>query len=178
METKIDEVWKDVAGYNGFYLVSNLGRVKSLITNRILKPQINQKRYVCVRLYNKEGYKHYNIHRVVASAFIPNPHNKPQVNHINGLRQDNRVVNLEWVTGQENVRHSMEVFGTYFGEKHSKAKITEAQVIEMRKMHADGVPVKTIACHFNINWNTLRTILYGYKWKRTKIFSPHIKIKT
>lgn len=107
------EVWKDIPGYEGYYQVSNKGRVKRLsryvdrhaygivhkkfYCERILKP-INRQWYQMVNLCKNCKVKAYQIHRLVAIAFIDNPLSKEQVNHKNGIRNDNRIENLEWVT--------------------------------------------------------------------------------
>ena len=96
---------KSVPGYEGLYSVSDDGRVFSLITNRELKPKIDRYGYKAVTLF-KDGKSHYiTVHRVVAKAFIPNPFSKRCVNHINEIKTDNRVENLEWVTIKENDNH-------------------------------------------------------------------------
>lgn len=104
------EIWKPVKGFEN-YEVSNLGQVKSLNYNRtkgtkILKPGMDTNGYLQVHL-SKNG-KHYakSIHRLVAEAFIPNIDNKPEVNHIDGNKQNNKVENLEWVTRRENNKHA------------------------------------------------------------------------
>jgi len=113
------EIWKDIV--DG-YQVSNKGNVKSLPRKhpcnkcheeRILKPR-NRKGYLTVMIYenNKGSWK--SIHRLVAEAFINNPYNKPQVNHINGDKTDNRVENLEWVSASENQIHSSKVLHKQF----------------------------------------------------------------
>lgn len=118
--SKEQEIWKDISGYEGIYQVSNFGRVKSLerhnvnsvrqlriVKEKYLKVFYNLFDYRIVSLYCKsKGAKTHTIHRLVAEAFIPNPENKAQINHINGIRNDNRIENLEWVTPSENTKHS------------------------------------------------------------------------
>lgn len=122
----MEEIWKNIPGYEGFYEVSNIGRIKSLeryiITKRygkevksfkqekILKNKIDSKGYLCVLLY-KDGCIWKRVHRLVCIAFIDNPKNKEQVNHIDGNRQNNKLENLEWCTKSENALHSYSVLG-------------------------------------------------------------------
>ena len=112
------EIWKDVPGYEGLYMVSNFGRVKSLsrlvynghcmvkTNDRILIPNTLAKGYSQVTLYNGKKRKSFQVHRLVGSAFMPNINNKPQINHINGNKQDNRLENLEWCNNSENQLHA------------------------------------------------------------------------
>lgn len=130
------EIWKDVVGWEGFYLVSNFGRIRSL--DRIVKGGSNQngrlikgrirktiisKGYVSVNLLDKNNGKstRNSVHVFVAKAFIPNPENKPCVNHIDGNKQNNNVYNLEWCTYTENARHAI---NTGLKKPH---KLTDAQ---------------------------------------------------
>lgn len=110
------EIWKDVVGYEGLYEVSNLGRIRR--DGRIKKPYVDHGGYLTVWLSKHSEQKCLKIHRIVAMAFIPNHKNKATVNHINGVKTDNRVENLEWATHSENIIHANET---------GLRKVTEAQ---------------------------------------------------
>ena len=113
------QIWKDVIGYEGMYLISNDGKIKSL--DKIVKTKgINNTRihkgkmlscrkthdgYVRINLNNEGVCKTYKIHRLVAQSFIPNMENKPTVNHIDGDKENNKVSNLEWMDWDENYNH-------------------------------------------------------------------------
>lgn len=105
----MNEVWKSIKGYEGLYEVSNLGKVRS--TQKTLKPtEHNGKQSYLYVTLSKNGVTHkFFVHRLVADAFIVNPENKKQVNHIDGNPQNNHVGNLEWVTNAENTLHAYKI---------------------------------------------------------------------
>jgi hypothetical protein len=113
------EEWKKVEGFPN-YSVSNLGRVRNDKKNKLLILN-DSKGYMRVTLYHDGLSRRTLVHRLVATAFIPNPDNKPQVNHIDGNKKNNCVTNLEWVTAQENVIHSFKVLGRVASEVQRKA---------------------------------------------------------
>lgn len=114
------EVWKDIPGYEGKYQVSNLGRVKSLNYNRQrieknLRIYVSEDGYARIYLSKESKKKDYLLHRIVADAFVPNPHNKSEINHINGVKSDNRAENLEWCSRSENEKHAwVSGLGTHY----------------------------------------------------------------
>lgn len=110
----MEEIWKDAKGYEELYQVSNLGRIKSFSrkgkTEYILKPYLNKKnKYLYIHLSKKGITKLIRMHKLVAEAFIPNPLNKPYINHKDGNKQNNNINNLEWVTQKENIIHARDI---------------------------------------------------------------------
>lgn len=101
------ENWKDIPDYEDFYEVSCRGNIRNKRTGKVLSN--NSKSYVCMTLFKGKDFKRFLAHRIVAKAFIPNPLNKREVNHINGIKNDNRIENLEWCTSKENVSHSWRI---------------------------------------------------------------------
>lgn len=112
----MEEKWKEIDGYNGLYLISNMGRVKSKFgVGRILKLTISSTYCFKVDLYIDSVSSTHKVHRLVGQAFIPNPDKKPVINHIDGNPLNNVVTNLEWCTQKQNIRHSIDVLGRQFG---------------------------------------------------------------
>ena len=99
--------WKLIEGFDGIYSVSNYGEVRNNRTGKLMKPSKNEKGYLHINLTKSGKRKAMRINRLVAQVFIPNPENKPQVNHIDFNRENNCVNNLEWVTAQENTQYSV-----------------------------------------------------------------------
>jgi hypothetical protein len=99
------EIWKDSPIYPEQYMVSNVGRVKNKITNHILKVNKDEWGYSYYVLSVKRNIRTIRTHRLVAGAFLSNPDNKPTVDHINGIKEDNRVENLRWATHKEQMQN-------------------------------------------------------------------------
>ena len=173
-----DEEWRDIVEFEGIYQVSNLGHVRSLprldargwrVKGKILVTDKPWKAgYPIVNL--KDGKNHQRlavpVHRLVAETFIPNINNLPQVNHIDGNKMNNRVENLEWVLCIDNLRHALKTglmknhFYTMAGEANHKTKITDAQVMEIRRLREEeGKTCNQIARLFNISKETAWAIM-------------------
>lgn len=175
------EVWKDIPGYEGFYQVSNLGKIKSLprngtiLTERILKENLSARKYYFVLLSKNNNVKAKQIHRLVAETFIPNTNNYPIINHKNGNKLDNRVENLEWCTYSRNNKHAFDI-GLRKGLKGKDNKNSKIiykidkntnKIIESfygigeiaRKINKDTSSISK-CCRKCKNYNTA----YGYKW--------------
>lgn len=177
METAV-EVWKDIPNYKGLYQVSNLGRVKSLkrfrkgnptltpVKERILKSALTNCGYVRFRLCKNNIFSNLSIHRLVAISFLKNPKKKPQVNHINGIKTDNRVENLEWCTAKENSKHAFKT-GLKSGVKGSlnvNAIINEDDVSKIRKIGKSKTQ-EEIGNIFGINRRTVGKIIRKITWR-------------
>ena len=100
------EIFRDIQGYEN-YQITSWGRVYSKISKDFLAQEETDSGYLRVTLVNEEGKRHCRVHRLVAGEFVPNPLDKPQVNHIDGNRKNNSFSNLEWVTNKENKIHGL-----------------------------------------------------------------------
>jgi hypothetical protein len=112
------ENWKDILGYEMLYEVSSNGNIRNKKTSKILSNKSNS--YVTVSLFKNKICKRFTAHRIVAEAFIKNPLNKKEVNHINGIKNDNRIENLEWCTSSENINHSWRIGTSKMTDKKRK----------------------------------------------------------
>lgn len=161
----MQETWKDILGYEGFYKISSIGRVYICRTNKI-KASHSRNTYLSVLLSKNAITKNFTIHRLVAVAFLPNPLNKAQVNHINGIKTDNRVENLEWSTSLENIRHSIEnnLKNVAVGSRCRAAKLNDSDVIKIRSI-AENFSRDQIGRMFGVTGSTVRRIVSRKIWK-------------
>ena len=152
------EIWADIVGYEGHYQISTFGRVKSFYRGkqRILAPFIDKDGYFQIALGRGKKFK---IHRLVATAFIPNPDDKPQINHIDGNKMNNHVNNLEWCTNRENQNHALQT-GLI---KSSRGNVLEdKEVLWCRKSYIpydSEFGIAALARKFNIDSSTMCAIL-------------------
>lgn len=167
------EIWKDVAGSKGEYFVSNLSRVKSLKLNRvkILKNHIiNGRRMVFLRIDGK--YVRSFVYRFVAKAFLLNPESKTQVNHINGIKTDDRLINLEWATNSENLIHARKnglVKEKYNeGSNHGMAVLSTNDVKDILRKRKDGKKYKDLSKLYNVSISCIQSIVERRNWSNVK----------
>lgn len=164
------EVWKDIVGYEGMYQVSSLGNIRSMKNNkiRLLQPGINTGGYKQVTLLMNGVPKSARVHRIVASAFIQKTDKQTEVNHINGVKTDNRVENLEWVSRETNMQHAYD-FGLkkkMYGAKNGSAKLNEKRVAEIRKLFRSGKYTKLkLGEIFHVTDATIGNIVRNETWK-------------
>ncbi len=178
-----EEVWRTIRGFRNRYEVSSHGRVRSLrrvvlvktrsgkfgkrvIRARVLK-LVSDGPYLCVSLY-KNGFTKAAVHRLVAEAFIPNPDNKPEVNHKDNDGTNNHVDNLEWVTPKENAEHAISIgrVGGAKGEQHGHAKLTPGLVRKIRWAYfSTPLSQSKIAKKFRINQSTVSRLVSGKRWR-------------
>lgn len=162
MSTPDSEVWKDVPDYETKYRISNLGSLWSVKYSRLMNPSLNDG-YRKARI----GGRNTGVHRLVALAFIPNPANKPCVNHINGNKLDNRLENLEWVTNEENTEHAINTGLFYHAQKDPARRLNVNKVANILHMREDVSQEKLAKIYFTSPTNIFG-IIHRRKWKHVK----------
>ena len=167
----MSEIWKDIVGYEGLYQVSNFGRVKSFHRKEpiILKPLVTRKGYLRVELYDGTNSQLRLIHRLVIEAFNPNNTNL-QVNHIDGDKSNNKLSNLEWCSGSENIIHALSngLRVPKSGEEHWNCKLTDDDVKRIKRDYVKGSSVfgsYALAKQYDVDATTIQKIVNG-KFRR------------
>lgn len=166
MSTEVYATLK-VEGFD-HYMVSNLGNVKSLVNPnkpRILKPQSSTNGYLQLNLFSRTGeHRKFLVHRLIGLTFIPNLQDKPQINHIDGDRTNNRVENLEWVTPKENIQHALDNNLMCTGTCHGNSKLKQEDVNFIRD-NKDSYRRVDLAQIFGVSKALITNIINGKIWK-------------
>lgn len=158
------EIWKTIDGFER-YKVSNLSRILDTKRNVILVPYNHNKNYKRIALNKNKKQHHLYFHRLLAYAFIPNPENKPFINHIDGNPSNNLISNLEWCTQKENVQHAYRtgLSKSTTCELARNAKITNIQAIEIASQYGI-LSVKELMSKYGMSKSTINNILTGRSW--------------
>lgn len=166
----LTEKWKEIQNYEGLYSISNLGNVKNS-KGVILKPNITPKGYFRIQLYKNNKTKNYMVHRLVANAFIIKKDGKNQINHKNGIKTDNTISNLEWVTNSENQKHAYEL-----GLKKPKVKhLVFCESLNIKTRGIDKMVEALKEKGYNANSGAIFNCINGkYKTHLGLIFSSEI----
>lgn len=161
----MSENWRPVCGYEGLYEVSDVGNVRRNGVNlRLIRRRDG---YLVVNLANSGRVKQIPVHRLVLKAFALHDPVRPFCNHRDGVRSNNRIENLEWVTTRENAAHMCHVLGTIArGETSGRSKLTNAAVREMRAIYAEGIrTLKEIGDQFGVSISTVHHAVSRLTWK-------------
>ncbi len=186
ISTMKNEIWKPVKGYESMYEVSNYGRCRSLdrqvnskhgtrtVYGQILRPDLSNNGYLRYSFSRSQNRCKISAHRLVAKHFIPNPENKPQVNHIDSDKTNNHVDNLEWVTMSENMKHDYKhnsrTSPYVKGEKHFNAKLTKKDVVKIKQLLNDSeLNQSDIADKFNVCPSHISDIKREKRWAHIEV---------
>lgn len=159
-----NDYWRPVAGYPN-YQVSRGGEVRSIKRGKLLAQARGRRGYAVVNLYRWGQAKCFLVHRLVAAAFLGIIPPGWQINHLNGDKECNEVGNLEIVTAEENRQHAVRQGLVLRGEANPRAKLTEADVRDIRRQRAEGVRVRDIARYYDLSERAVYLICRRLSWK-------------
>lgn len=168
----MQEIWKDVKGYEGLYQVSNFGRVRSIRNNKekVLKLCANNKGYFCINLCKNKTIKRFLVHRLVAKAFINNPEDKPFVNHLDCNPSNNQASNLEYCTQKENIQYCI-ILGRNYTRKVYQFNLTGEFLREYKSITEANKITNISIAHISQCCNKQRNKAGNYQWS----FKENIK---
>ena len=172
-ELKTEE-WRNVAGYEGLYKVSSFGHVMSIrdgrgtFRGRFLVPMVDRCGYCAVVRFKNGKRQRFSQHRLVMECFVGSPPNGCEINHKDGVKSNNRLVNLEYVTRSENMQHAISTLGCYIGENNHNAKLTDEKVVRIRLLLSEGLSHRRIASLFGVNHSQITAIATGKAWKHVR----------
>lgn len=162
------EIWKDIPQYEGIYKCSNMGNIKRVVSNRCKKERIlkgsSHRGYLMATLSKDDIHDRRMVHRIIASVFIENPHNKPQINHLDANKRNNCVSNLEWSTQSENIIHAHRL-GNMGGVRHGMSSFTEADILTIRLKYAYGATFSYLSKEYNRRKKIMKDIVTGVMFK-------------
>ncbi len=163
-----NEMWEDLLDFESYCQISTLGRFKNKKTNHIYKLGYYSNLYEQFSMLIEGRRITALAHRLVAKQFIPNPEKYPIVNHKNGIKDDNRVCNLEWCTQGQNMKHSFKELGrkprNMEGTNNTRALLDEKDVLEIRDLFKKGVSQVELAKKYNIKSPAIWKIIHRYTW--------------
>jgi hypothetical protein len=180
------ELWKTIGGYEGLYEASNMGRVRSLdrvnsrdvvglesyiSKGKILSPRSQRQGYKLVALFKGGKREDKLIHRIVGEAFLDNKDNKKTINHKNGIKADNRIENLEWVSQKENNRHAWKngYLQPKIGQNNPAAKLSTRDVVKIKIGLLCGISSGELSNMYGVHKATIKSIRSGRNWSSIKL---------
>lgn len=174
-----NEIWKDIIGYEKSYSISSLGRILAkekrvlgshgvykLHKEKFLKLSIHTGGYNQLWLWRNKKIQGFSFHRIFATHFIPNPENKPFINHKDGNKLNNSISNLEWCTSSDNLIHAYSTgLKSAKGEKHGRRKLTNSIVLKIREMYSVKKDLECLSDLFKVSKSTICSIGKRKTWQ-------------